>query len=146
MARPSPELLDGARYPFSYELGTRYADLDPNNHVNNVAMVAAFEDARARFDFSLGFREAMGDRTAMIVSNAVDYLGQAHFPDPIRMFVGVLDTGRTSWTLASVAIQGETVCAFARATMVCVVDGKASPLPDAFRAALETKRLPTVTG
>ena len=40
MAKPDPALLDPTRYPHSVEIPTRYADCDPNNHINNVALAA----------------------------------------------------------------------------------------------------------
>jgi len=54
MARPDPALFDPARYPFGNSVTTRFADLDPNGHINNVAMAAVFEDARLRFLTAVG--------------------------------------------------------------------------------------------
>jgi len=47
MGLVSPELLNRSRYAFRHEITTRFADVDPNQHINNVALFAAFEDARA---------------------------------------------------------------------------------------------------
>lgn len=141
MARPDPALLDLTRYPFRHLVTTRFADIDPNHHINNVAMAAALEDARARFDVAQGHLEAMGHARTMIVANYIDYVGEAHYPAPLDMYVGVLDLGRSSWTLACLATQDGRVCAFARAVLVGTVDGKAAPLPDIFRAALDRMRV-----
>ncbi|WP_088185597.1 acyl-CoA thioesterase [Sphingobium sp. Z007] len=141
MARPDPALLDLTRYPFRHIITTRFADIDPNHHINNVAMAAAFEDARARFDVAQGHLEAMGDARTMIVANYIDYVGEAHYPAPLDMYVGVLDLGRSSWTLACLATQEGRACAFARAVLVGTVDGKGAPLPETFRAALDGMRV-----
>ena len=112
-----------------------------NRHINNVAMAAAFEDARARFDVAQGHLETMGHMRTMIAANHIDYVGEAHYPAPLDMYVGVLDLGRSSWTLACLATQDGRACAFARAVLVGTVDGKAAPLPDSFRAGLDRMRV-----
>lgn len=139
--RATPNLLDGSGYPYRHEITTRFADIDPNLHINNVAMVAAFEDARARFDFSLGLRKMLGTRRVMIAANYIEYVGQAFYPDPLVMFVGAVDFGRSSWTLACLATQDGRACAFARSVLVCTEGDRPTPIPDEFRAALETQRL-----
>jgi acyl-CoA thioesterase FadM len=45
-----PALLEPERYAFSVEITARFADMDSNGQINNVALAAAFEDARVRFD------------------------------------------------------------------------------------------------
>ena len=99
MGRPDPALLDLTRYPFRHVITTRFADIDPNRHINNVAMAAAFEDARARFDVAQGHLETMGHMRTMIAANHIDYVGEAHYPAPLDMYVGVLDLGRSSWSI-----------------------------------------------
>ena len=141
MGRPDPALLDLTRYPFRHVITTRFAYIDPNRHINNVAMAAAFEDARARFDVAQGHLETMGHMRTMIAANHIDYVGEAHYPAPLDMYVGVLDLGRSSWTLACLATQDGRACAFARAVLVGTVDGKAAPLPDSFRAGLDRMRV-----
>ncbi|MDO7842218.1 acyl-CoA thioesterase [Sphingomonas immobilis] len=136
MAKIDPALLDFRRYPFHHVITTRFADVDPNRHINNVALAAAFEDARYRFDVSQQFRETMGDYRVMIAANHIDYVGEAHYPEVLDVHVGTLEIGRSSWQLACLATQQGRACAFARATLVALLDGKSAALPDAFRAAL----------
>ncbi|MET0371628.1 MAG: thioesterase family protein [Sphingobium sp.] len=141
MAKIDPALLDPARYPFHHIISTRFADVDPNRHINNVALVAAFEDARYRFDVAQHFHETMGGFRVLIAANHIDYVGEAHYPAPLDMHVGVLEVGRSSWQLACLASQGGRACAFAKATLVGTRDGTPSPLPDGFRTALGLARL-----
>lgn len=143
MPRPSPDLLDQRRYPFRHDMTTRYADLDPNNHVNNVAIAIAFEDARVRFARSLGLGVAAGQGT-MIVSSTIEFLDQAHYPAPLTVLVAAAEIGRSSWTLASLVAQEERVCAFTRAVIVYAPEGRPVAMPDDFRAALERFRLGAV--
>jgi acyl-CoA thioester hydrolase len=136
MGLVSPELLDRSRYPFRREITTRFADVDPNQHINNVVLFAAFEDARVRFGESHGPRDAMAAMRTMIVANHINKLREAHYPDPLVMYVGPLSIGRTSFALACLATQGDRVCAFARSVLVCTQDGRPTPVPQSFRDAL----------
>ncbi|MDR3389649.1 MAG: thioesterase family protein [Rudaea sp.] len=134
-------MLDFTRYPFHHVVTTRFADVDPNRHINNVALAAAFEDARYRFDHSRRFSQSMGDHRVMIAANHIDYVGEAHYPEPLDLHIGTLEIGRTSWQLACLATQNGKPCAFARATLVGIQDGRPSPLPQAFREALDSARI-----
>jgi acyl-CoA thioester hydrolase len=142
MPRPDPALLDPARYPFACEITTRYADMDPNHHLNNVAMAALFEDARVRFNSAQRFREAIGPRGgAMVASVGIDYLAQAFYPAPIVVHCAVEVIGRTSWTMAQLMIQNIRPVAFARSVAVSLDDGRPASLPLTFREQLENARL-----
>jgi acyl-CoA thioester hydrolase len=136
MARPEPALLDAARYPFVVEITTRYADMDPNHHLNNVAMAALIEDARVRFNTANDFRAAMGGMGAMIASVAIDYLAQGYYPHPISGYAAVESVGRSSWTLVQLMVQQGQPVAFARSVAVGIAHARPAPLPDAFRTNL----------
>ena len=137
MAKPDSQLLNAARYPFVHEISTRFADMDPNNHLNNVALAAMFEDGRVRFNHGSGFREGMVGHRAMVASTEIAYLAEGHFPVPITVHCGVEALGRSSWTVVQILIQQGKLVAFARSTLVCIRDDRPAPLPDAFRATLE---------
>ncbi len=137
MARPDPALLDPARYPFRHEISTRFADMDPNNHLNNVALAAMFEDGRVRFNQGSGFKRGMDGHRAMVASTEIAYLAEGHFPLPITVHCAVEALGRSSWTVVQVLVQEGKLIAFARSTLVCIRDDRPAPLPDLFRGALE---------
>lgn len=143
MARPDPLLLDPDRYPIRYEITTRFQDLDPNSHINNVAMASYLEEARVRFHGSLrpGEFQNPGDGRTMIASLNIEYLAEAFYPAPIAVHVGILVTGRSSWTAASIVVQDGRVAAFSKAVLVNLADGRPAPLPDPFRQALVAKRV-----
>jgi acyl-CoA thioester hydrolase len=134
MARNFDEaLLDPRRYPFEITMTTRFADLDLNNHINNIALSVAFEDARARFGrVTIPVRP---DTKLMVVASNIDFLAQAHYPEPIRVVLGVEAMGRTSWTIVCLALQDEVI-AFNRCVLVCSDGVKATPLSDEIRAAM----------
>jgi acyl-CoA thioester hydrolase len=141
MGRASPELLDPTRYAYTYEMQTRFADVDSNQHINNVAMAAAFEDSRVRFDKACGIRAEFAGMRVMIVAAAIDYIGEAHYPAPLVLHCGVLHVGRTSWTTGQLAVQEGTPRAYCRATMCATEGGKPAPLPDRLRGALLASRI-----
>lgn len=136
MPRVAPELLDVGRYPFVHEVATRFADVDPNWHINNVAMAAGFEDARARFNRAIGLHAVLGDLRFMIASAYYDYLAEAHYPDPIAIHIGVAEIGRTSWTMSQVATQDGRACGYCRSTLVAVDANGPFPLGASMREAL----------
>lgn len=148
MTRAMPELLEAGRYPFVYRVHTRFADLDPNGHINNVALAIAFEDARVRFDQEAGSRVHARDLGILAAANYMDYVGEAYYPDPIDVHVATWEIGRSSWTLASLAVQNDVPCAFSRAVLVAMSDGRPAPLPPAFRTGLGRMALeqPHVSG
>jgi acyl-CoA thioester hydrolase len=131
MAKPDPALLDPAVYPHVCEVTTRFADLDINNHINNVAMAAIIEDARVRFHVASGFAKALpaGAQT-MVVSLTIDYLAQAFYPHPLKVHSGLSAVGDRSVRLRHLLMQNDRPVALAEAVAVHVVGGKAAPLPE----------------
>lgn len=136
MPKPDPALLVPPRYPFTHTISTRYADIDPNQHINNVALAAMFEDARVRFNHGAGFTAAMAGHRAMVASLGIEYLAEGYFPAPVEAFVAVEALGRTSWTMVQLLVQGEVLIGFARSTLVCIRDDRPAPLPAEMRASL----------
>ena len=137
MARPDPALLDPARYPFRHTVTTRFADVDPNQHLNNVALAAMMEDARVRFNQAAGLAVKIGERRAMVARVGMEYLAQGHFPDPVEAHCGIEQVGRTSWSIAQLLVQNRTVVAFARSVIVAISDDRPAPVTAETRAALE---------
>ena len=136
MARPDPALLDPARYPFNHTVTTRFADVDPNQHLNNVALAAMMEDARVRFNMAVGLKVKIGERRAMVASVGMEYLAQGHFPESVEARCGIEQVGRTSWSIAQLLVQHGAVIAFARSVIVAITDDRPAPVPDDTRAQL----------
>lgn len=136
MPKPDPALLDTARYPFHCEMQTRYADVDTNHHLNNVALAAILEDARVRFYAASGFLDATAGMATMVVSLAIEYLGEAFYPQPLDVHVAALAFGRTSCSLAQLVTQEGRAIAFAQTTFVSVREGRAIEVPPAFALAV----------
>lgn len=136
MPRPDTALLDPARYPFSHTITTRFADIDPNQHLNNVALAAMMEDARVRFNLTLGDVIRIGERRAMVASVAMEYLSQGHFPDPVTVHCAVERTGNSSWTVIQLLAQHGRPVAFARSALVAIAADRPVPIADDYRAVL----------
>jgi acyl-CoA thioester hydrolase len=141
MGRASPDLLDPARYGFVHELQTRYSDVDPQQHINNVAMASAFEDARVQYDHMKEIRAHYQGLRVMIVAAYIDYLAEAHYPGPLFIHMGILDIGRTSWTVGQLAMQEGRPRAYCRATVVATDGTRPAPLPDFLRDWLDQRRI-----
>lgn len=137
MAKPDPALLDPARYPFHYVMATRFGDLDPNMHLNNVALAGVLEDSRVRFNTASGFRGAIAEgatnkMTAMIASFTVEYMGQAYYPQSLDTYAAMTRIGRTSFVIQQLIVQESRVVICAQSVMVCIAHDQPTPLPATF--------------
>jgi acyl-CoA thioester hydrolase len=139
LPRVAPELLEPDRYPLSFEVTTRYADLDTNGHINNVAMAAIFEDVRIRAHQGERLRELMPGTQTVVVSVQTDYVAEAFYPAPMWIGVGMFELGGSSWTTVQLAIQEGRPRALSRAVAVNIRDGRPERLTDAARALLSTR-------
>jgi acyl-CoA thioester hydrolase len=136
MPRPDSALLRPQRYRFSHTISTRFADVDPNRHLNNVALAAMMEDARVRFVQSIGIDAQPGERRAMVASFAIEYLAQGYFPAPVTAHCAIENVGRTSWAVVQLLVQDERIVAFARSILVAIDADRPTPVAEDFRARL----------
>ena len=133
MPRSESWQRDRTSYPFSTVTETRFQDLDPLGHINNVAMAALFENGRVRFNRNLGLeRREPGDRW-LIASVAIDYVAEAHFPDPVEVLSGIGRIGTSSWDIYSAAFQGGVCVATCITTLVVTSKTGAKPVSDPLR-------------
>lgn len=137
MAKPDSALLDPALYPLSCSIPSRYGDLDPNGHINNVAMTGILEDARVRFLLACVPDRSIFGWQIMAASFNVEYLGQGYYPDAVEVRGGCTHIGRSSFAMTQLARQGDRPVAFAQTVMVWVENDRPAPLPDAFRSAFQ---------
>ena len=133
MSRPDPVALDPARYPYCCSVAPRFGDLDVNMHLNNVALVGIFEDARVRFHHASGYHTTLAGVTAMIVSLGIEFVGQAFYPAALDVHAGITRLGKTSFALQQLMIQEGRAVAQARAVMVTVAQGRPVAISDDFR-------------
>ena len=142
MTRFDPARLDVANYPYATSVETRFQDLDPLGHINNVAMAALFENGRVRFNRELLVerkRRVAGERW-LIARVEVNYLAEGHFPDPITVTSGIGRIGTSSWDIVSAAYQNGKCIGLCDTTIVKTNADGATPIGDEFRAELEGYR------
>lgn len=138
MPRPAAWRRDPAAYPFSEVTETRFQDLDPLGHINNVAMAALFENGRIRFNRSLGLVNlARSGERWLIAALSINYLAEAHFPADITVASGIGAIGTKSWSIWSAAFQKGQCVATCETGLVFTTRAGPQAIPDAMRAILE---------
>lgn len=118
MARPEPWQLEPASYPVHIEVPTRFGDLDPLGHINNVAIADLFETGRIHFHRRLGRHPREEGARWLVAALTLNYLAEGHFPAPIAIATGFSRVGTTSWTLTSAAFQSGQCIATCETVMV----------------------------
>jgi acyl-CoA thioester hydrolase len=140
MARPDAWRTEPAAYPHGVSIQTRFQDLDPLGHINNVAMAGLFEAARVRFNHALGLTRFRGHRW-LIAQVKVDYLAEGHHPDDIEIRSGIGDIGTRSWQILAAAYQNGRPIATCDVVLVMERQSGVTALPPEFREALERCRV-----
>lgn len=139
MSRFDPARLRADAYPHSASVETRFQDLDPLGHINNVAMGALFEQGRVRFNRAFivehGRHHNPGVRW-LVARVDLNYLAEGFFPEPVLIANGIGRIGNTSWTILSAAFQNDRCIALADTVLVYTEAHGPAPLPDALRAKL----------
>lgn len=128
---------DPTCYPFSTVTETRFQDLDPLGHINNVAMAALFENGRVRFNRNLGLERRQPGERWLIAAVGIDYVAEAHFPDPVEVMSGIGRIGNSSWDICSAAFQGGVCVATSITTLVVTDKSGPRPIADSLRASFE---------
>lgn len=140
MSRFDPARLRADSYPHSAPVETRFQDLDPLGHINNVAMGALFEAGRVRFNRAFlmehGRRANPGVRW-LVARVDINYLVEGSFPEPVLIANGIGRIGTASWSILSAAFQHDRCIALCDTTLVYTHGQGAVPLPDALRVVLD---------
>ncbi|MCC2602983.1 acyl-CoA thioesterase [Sphingopyxis yananensis] len=141
-----PARLDLANYAHQIFVETRFQDLDPLGHINNVALAGIFENGRVRFNHEMTHstaRPSAGERW-LVARVEVNYLAEAHFPAPILIGNAIGQIGNRSWQILSVAFQNDRPVGLCDSTLVYQSSQGKSAISDILRAKLETLRLRTL--
>lgn len=103
-ARPHPARLLPATYPMHYSLEARYADIDSNGHLNNLALEAMHENTRASLNATVfpGVYDNATRRVRLVAANhVVHFLRESHWPATLSPAAGIGRIGRTSYVMAT---------------------------------------------
>jgi len=132
--------LQREAFPFRCEIATRFSDLDVLGHVNNVAAASILMEARNRFIHHCKLFET--ERTQLVVaSSLIEYAADLLHPEPIEVYVGVLELGRSSLRLGQIAVQNGRVGLYAEIVQVTRDAQGATPMPESWRAKLGSMRI-----
>ena len=121
-----PRLED---FPYRIADNVRYADLDPNQHVNNAVYASYFETGRVTLmkDRSRGFApEGLG---WIMVRLDMHFRSELRWPGEIEMGLGLVKFGRTSVTFDQVVFSIGRCAASARSVSVLIDEATRKPKP-----------------
>ena len=139
----APDLTDPSIFPFWSDEHVRFADLDPLGHVNNNAIGVYFENSRVALNRRYR-RPAHAPEPLIVLGRLeIDYRAEIHYPNDLRVGIGILRIGRTSWTSGSGLFLGDRCCATSVAVAVQIdpESRRPLPLPDWLRASLTEFKL-----
>jgi acyl-CoA thioester hydrolase len=121
-----PRLED---FPYRITDNVRYADLDPNQHVNNAVYASYFETGRVTLmkDRSRGLMPP--GLSWMMVRLDMHFRAQLHWPGAIEMGLGLVKFGRTSVTFDQVVFSEGQCVASARSVSVLLDEATRKPTP-----------------
>lgn len=134
--KPAPKLSD---YPHQVTDIIRFADLDPQGHVNNAVFSTYFETGRVAMfrapDLGIGIANA----TFVLVRQEIDFLRELHWPGNVTVGTALAEFGRSSFTVVQTIFKGDVCAAAGRATLVMMdtATRRARPLTDEAKAKLE---------
>ncbi len=121
-----PRLED---FPYRLSDNVRFADLDPNQHVNNAVYATYFETGRVTLmkDRSYGLMpEGLG---WIMVRIDIHFRAELHWPGKIELGLGVAKFGRTSVSFDQVVFSEGKCVASARAITVLIDEVTRKPVP-----------------
>ena len=132
------DLGDRATYRYWNSHIIRFADLDPANHVNNVAYAQYFESGRVAFWHDAGRHIMAPGCLGVIASLTIDYRSQMEFPGEVEVGTRLVSMGRNSTRLGQGLFRDGQCVATSVGVMVLVdkASGRSTPLPDDLRAAV----------
>jgi acyl-CoA thioester hydrolase len=121
-----PRLED---FPYRLADNVRFADLDPNGHVNNAVYATYFETGRVTLmkDRSTGLMPpGLG---WIMVRIDIHFRAELHWPGKIELGLGVARFGRTSVTFDQVIFSEGKCVASAQAVTVLIDETTRKPTP-----------------
>jgi acyl-CoA thioester hydrolase len=124
--RPLPRLDD---FPHRSTDIVRFADLDPQGHVNQAAFATYFETGRVAMFRTPDLGIGAPGMTFVMVRQEIDYLQELHWPATLDIGTAVETFGRSSFAVIQAVYSKDICAAVARATMVCIDLEKRRPVP-----------------
>lgn len=121
-----PQLAD---FPFRLADNVRFADLDPNNHVNNAVYASYFETGRVTLMKDPNAGLIPPGLSWVLVRLDIHFRSELHWPGKIELGLGLVKLGRTSTHFDQVVFSEGVCVASARAVTVLVDEASRKPTP-----------------
>ena len=133
--KPAPLLAD---YPHRVADIIRFADLDPQGHVNNAVFSTYFETGRVAMFRNPDLGIGVPDGTYVLVRAEIDFMRELRWPGNVEVGTALAEFGRTSFKVAQVIFNDGACAAAGRFTMVLVdkTTRKSRPLTEEVMAKL----------
>lgn len=140
VAERSPDRRDPKAYSFWTRDTVRFSDVDRYRHVNNVAIATYCETGRVEFAEALFPGSTAGEGAGwVIVTLAITFHAQAHYPGYVAVGTRVERVGRSSCTIAQGLFKDDLCFASSEAVLVWLDladGGKPTPIPPALAERL----------
>ena len=129
----APTRLDSAPrledFPYRLSDNVRFADLDPNQHVNNAVYATYFETGRVTLMKDRGYGLMPEGLAWMMVRLDMHFRAELRWPGTIEMGLGLSKFGRTSVTFDQVVFSKDRCVASAQAVTVLIDEATRKPTP-----------------
>ena len=116
-------------YPYRLSDNVRFADLDPNGHVNNAIYATYFETGRVTLVKDRSHGLMPDGLTWIMVRLDIHFRAELRWPGTIEMGLGVSKFGRTSVTFDQVVFSEGRCVASAQAVTVLIEEATRRPTP-----------------
>jgi acyl-CoA thioester hydrolase len=123
---PNPQLED---FPYRLTDNVRFADLDPNSHVNNAVYATYFETGRVTLMKDPAFRLMPEGLAWIMVRLDIHFRAELKWPGSIEMGLGVSKFGRTSVTFDQVVFSEGRCVASSQSVSVLIDEVSRRPVP-----------------
>ena len=138
-ARPHPDRLSPALYPVRNTIEARFGDMDANRHLNNLALEAMHENARATLNTQVfpDVYTAADRRFRLVAANSVvHFLRESHWPTTIHTGAGIGRIGRTSYVASTGLFVADACISLCDTVLVLLDDDGPAPIPEEAREDL----------
>jgi acyl-CoA thioester hydrolase len=122
----TPRLED---FPYRLTDNVRFADLDPNQHVNNAVYATYFETGRVTLTKDRSYGLLPEGLAWIMVRLDIQFRAELRWPGTIELGLGVAKLGRTSVTFDQVVFSKDRCVASARSVIVLIEEATRKPTP-----------------
>jgi acyl-CoA thioester hydrolase len=126
---PPAAILRLEDFPYRLTDNVRFADLDPNEHVNNAVYATYFETGRVTLMKDHSYGLIPPNLSWIMVRLDIHFRAELRWPGQIEMGLGVSKFGRTSVTFDQVVFSEGKCVASAQSVSVLIDEATRKPTP-----------------